>query len=177
MPICVRVTFFSLGLVFCSLLSSLAAHIPSDKKVFTISSPAFGDQGAIPARYTCQGKNLSPPLVFSNIPPETESLALIVEDPDAAKGVFAHWIVWDLPPQQTEIQEGADLPMVGKNDAETLGYYGPCPPDEKIHRYFFKLYALDTFLDLKRGASLEELRHAIQGHVIDKVELVGFYRR
>jgi Raf kinase inhibitor-like YbhB/YbcL family protein len=143
-----------------------------------IKSSAFEHQGSIPAKYTCEGDDISPPLTFSGIPAEAESLVLILDDPDAPMGTFDHWLVWNLPPKQHHLSEGAkNLPVLGRNDFEELRYRGPCPPPGKPHRYFFKLYALDIQLDLPEGSSKDEVEEAMKGHILDKAELIGIYQR
>jgi hypothetical protein len=142
-----------------------------------IQSPAFADNQKIPSKYTCEGKNISPPLEFSDLPPSTKSIALIVEDPDAPSGTFDHWIVWNLPPSTTHLSEGAAVPFQGRNHYGKAQYNGPCPPPGKPHRYFFKAYALDTLLNLSQGIAKADLEEAMKGHIITKSELVGLYAR
>jgi Raf kinase inhibitor-like YbhB/YbcL family protein len=142
-----------------------------------IESSAFQNQQPIPRKYTCEGTDVSPPLTFSGIPAGTQSLALIVDDPDAPMGTFDHWIVWDIPANSTALAEGARVPKQGTNHFREKRYRGPCPPPGKPHRYFFKLYALDTMLDLEEGASKEELEASIKGHILGKAELIGTYQR
>ena len=151
-----------LGISFC--LSSFSIN---DKKALKIESPAFKSGKDIPIEYTCDGNDLSPPLRFLNIPENTESLALIVDDPDAPMGTWVHWVIWNLPASLTGISEGENLFFGrGENDFKTLLYGGPCPPSG-THRYFFKLYALDTELELEDGATKEELQQAMKGHIIE----------
>src|SRR5262245_41450782 len=123
------------------------------KKVaeLTISSPAFEPKGNIPAKYTCDGEKLSPPVHISGIPPGTLSLAIISEDPDAPKGVFDHWIVWNIDPDP-EINEGTNAGLSGLNGAGKTGYHPPCPPQGR-HRYYFYIFALDTLISLEAGAT------------------------
>lgn len=148
-----------------------------------LSSPILGDGDAIPARYTCDADNVSPPLVWQDVPENAESLALIVDDPDAPAKVWVHWVLYDIPPDVTWLPEGVPqeqrLPngaVHGTNDFETLGYGGPCPPGG-THRYRFTLYALDAKLNLPPGATKYELLQAMESHVLDQQELVGRYRR
>ena len=114
-----------------------------------ISSPAFENEGIIPSKYTCDGEDINPPLEVDNIPEGTKTLAIIVEDPDAPKGTFDHWIIWNIPPERL-IEEDRVPGMRGKNSAGKTGYYGPCPPSG-YHRYYFKVFALDNSLDLEPG--------------------------
>ncbi len=145
---------------------------------FALESTAFQHAQAIPRRHTCDGEDLSPPLRWTNVPEETRSLALVVDDPDAPDGVFTHWIGWGLDPAADGLGEGEAAPSEGRNDFGTSGYRGPCPPPgHGSHRYHFSLYALDTGLELASGAAKEELAQAIEGHVLTTAELVGTYER
>jgi len=153
----------------------------------SILSPAFGDHAPIPELYTCDGENFAPPLGWSGAPPHTASLALIVDDPDAPdpaapKRTYVHWVLYDIPAAVTEIEEGAggallpDGAREGRNDAGGVGYTGPCPPIGR-HRYFFKLFALDTVLGDLGASTKADLERAIDGHVLERAELVGTYAR
>ncbi len=145
----------------------------------TLTSSAFGHNASIPNKYTCEGQDLSPPLDISGVPQNTQSLALIVDDPDAPVGTWDHWIVWNINPETARIEEG-QMPqgaLEGMNDFKKNPYGGPCPPPGKPHRYFFKLYALDTTLNLPTGSTKEEIEKTIEGHILDKAELVGIYER
>lgn len=147
-----------------------------------LESSAFSANGLIPSEYTCDGKNISPPLAWTEVPTATKSLALIVDDPDAPRGTFVHWVVYNLPAtltglpahvtQQTNLSSG----LQGKNDFSSLGYGGPCPPSG-THRYFFKLYALDQTLALPAGASKPQVLAAAEGHILASAELMGRYQR
>lgn len=141
-----------------------------------ISSSAFENNGLIPAKYTCNGEDINPPLFFADIPDGTESLALIAEDPDAPAGTWVHWLLWNIPPETGEIGENSvpEGALSGVNDFVKNSYGGPCPPSG-THRYFFKLYALDKKLSLPEGARKEELEKAMEGSVLDSAELVGLY--
>ncbi|TMG98367.1 MAG: YbhB/YbcL family Raf kinase inhibitor-like protein [Betaproteobacteria bacterium] len=153
----------------------------------TITSPVFRHEGAIPARYTCEGDDVSPPLAVGGIPSAAKSLALIVDDPDAPdpaapKRVWVHWVMYNLPPTTKELPEGvrADaLPAgtrVGKNDWGNAEYGGPCPPIGR-HRYFHKLYALDTVLAELNQPNKAALEKAMQGHIIGEATLMGTYQK
>ncbi|MGM3308344.1 YbhB/YbcL family Raf kinase inhibitor-like protein [Anabaena sp. WFMT] len=148
-----------------------------------LKSSTFTDNGLIPAQYTCDGVNISPPLSWDEIPLETQSLVLIVDDPDAPGEKFVHWVVYDIPPTVRELT--AQIPATknlinggtqGKNDFGNLGYGGPCPPSG-THRYFFQLYAVDKKLSLAAGASESQIITAIDGHVLEKSEFIGRYKR
>ncbi len=155
-----------------------SAPIETTHAMLKISSSAFVEKALIPKKYTCDGEDMSPPLSISNLPQETKSLALIVDDPDAPAGTWTHWILWNIDPGTTSIEEGVVPPGVelGTNDFERVEYGGPCPPSG-THRYFFKVYALDTELTLSRGASKEQLIEAMDGHTLGQAELMGVYSR
>ena len=149
-----------------------------------LASPAFADGQPIPPQYTGQGKDLSPPLKWSGVPAEARSLALIADDPDAPVGTWVHWVLYDLPPATTALAEDIAktqyLPggaKQGLNDFRRLGYGGPMPQPGKPHRYFFKLYALDTLLSLPPGVTKKELLRAMEGHVLAEGQLLGTYQR
>ena len=143
-----------------------------------IESEAFGHNGKIPAKYTCDGENVSPPFAFSGVPKNAESLVLIVDDPDAPNGLWVHWTLWNISPKTASIGEG-ESPKEATEGTTSFGathYGGPCPPDGE-HRYFFKLYALDILLELPRETKKDGLEEMILGHVLDKAELTGYYTR
>jgi Raf kinase inhibitor-like YbhB/YbcL family protein len=142
-----------------------------------IESPDFQDHQMIPKRYTCEGENLSPPLEFRNIPQGTLSFVLIVDDPDAPHGIYNHWITWNLSAQELKLSAGVDVPKQGINSFGIRGYRGPCPPEGKPHRYFFKLYALDIVLDLPENTTKNALEAAMKGHVLETAQLIGLYKR
>lgn len=149
----------------------------------SVSSQAFREGEKIPAKYSCDGQNISPPLIWDEPPAETRSFALIVDDPDAPGGTFTHWILFNLPATNRELPEAIptqdQLPngaLQGKNDFGKVGYGGPCPPAGHPHRYQFTLYALDRVLDLTAGASREQLTAAMQGHIIARGRLTGTYQ-
>ncbi len=145
---------------------------------FALESSAFEHAQAIPNRFTCDGEDLSPPLRWVNVPDKATSLALLVDDPDAPNGVFAHWIAWGLDPGAGGLAEGKAAPNEGQNDFGTVGYRGPCPPPgHGRHRYVFRLYALERDLVLGAGAGKAELEEAVEGNVVTTAELVGTYER
>lgn len=147
-----------------------------------LTSSAFKQYENLPSKYTCDGAGISPPLTFSNVPKEAKSLVLIMEDPDVPKhiradGMWDHWIIFNIPPETQTIPEGQPPEGIpGKGTADTLTYYGACPPDRE-HRYFFKLYAVDTLLDLAIGARKTDVLNAMAGHILATAELVGVYER
>jgi Raf kinase inhibitor-like YbhB/YbcL family protein len=145
---------------------------------FALESTAFGHAQRIPKQYTCDGDDLSPPLRWADAPEEAESLALVVDDPDAPSGVFTHWVAWGLDPGTGGLGEGEAAPSEGRNDFGVVGYRGPCPPPgHGRHRYVFRLYALDRDLQLESGAGKADLEQAIEGRVLTTAELVGTYER
>jgi len=147
----------------------------SAKATLSISSPAFKQEAYIPRKYTCEGKDINPPINIEGTPEDTVSLALIVDDPDAPGGTFDHWIAWNIHPADV-IDEDSLPGITGKNSRGEYKYMGPCPPSG-THRYFFKVYALDTLLDLDTDASKEMVEQAIQNHVIAYGELMGLYKK
>jgi len=142
----------------------------------TIGSTVFSNKGYIPTNYTCEGENINPSITVENIPSGTKSLALIVDDPDGTDGVFDHWIIWNIHPMEMIIENTAPG-TEGKNSFGKTSYQGPCPPEGKDHRYFFKVYALDTLLDLKKGFDKKSLEKAMQDHILAKGEIIGMYKR
>jgi Raf kinase inhibitor-like YbhB/YbcL family protein len=143
-----------------------------------ISSPVFEDSGSIPAKYTCDGANVNPPLVIDNVPAGAKALALIVDDPDAPVGMWVHWVMWNIEPKTGAIGEDS-VPagaQQGKNDWRRNDYGGPCPPSG-THRYFFKLYALDAELNLPATTTKTELEKAMAGHVLGQAQIIGLYKR
>jgi len=150
---------------------------------FELTSTAFAAGESIPIQYTCDGEDTSPPLQWSDPPQGTQSLSLIADDPDAPVGTWVHWVLYDLPAGTRSLPEAvppdADLPDGGQHGQSSwrrLGYGGPCPPSG-THRYFFKLYALDTTLDLAAGANKKQVLQAMEGHILAQAELMGTYAR
>lgn len=144
-------------------------------KELKIKSSAFEHNGLIPKKYTCDGEDVNPPLSIEGIPEGTQSLALIVDDPDAPMGTWDHWIVWNITPTK-DLEENSIPGVEGMNDFRKHSYGGPCPPGG-THRYFFKVYALDTKLNLSANSKKKDLEKAMQGHIVAKGELVGRYSR
>lgn len=149
---------------------------------FTLKS-VFANNSTIPRKYTCDGDDLSPPLSWEGQPEGTVSYVLIVDDPDAPAGVFTHWVLYNVPGNLTSLPEGIPrgketaYGYQGRNDFGDYGYGGPCPPKGRPHRYFFKLYALNTTLDLPPGARKSDVERAMKNHVIGETQLVGLYGR
>jgi Raf kinase inhibitor-like YbhB/YbcL family protein len=144
-------------------------------KELTVSCPAFENNTLIPPKYTCDGDDVNPPLTVEGIPEGTKSMVLIVEDPDAPAGLWVHWLVWNIAPTST-IKENSVPGTEGINTYRRHAYGGPCPPFG-THRYFFKVYALNTTLNLSSGSDKEDVERAMQGHILAEGELVGLYRR
>ena len=149
-----------------------------------LSSPSFKNGADIDKRFTCDGADVSPQLVWSDAPADAKTFALLVDDPDAPVGNWNHWTIWNVPASAHGLSEGtpkeARLPdgsQQGLNDFHKPGYNGPCPPQGKPHRYYFKLFALDTKLELKPTATKKELEAAIKGHILAQAEWMGRYRR
>jgi Raf kinase inhibitor-like YbhB/YbcL family protein len=171
-------------LLFCAA----ACHSSSEKggKAMAIdfSSRSFSSGGNIPQKFTCDGEDVSPELQWGEPPAGTKSFALIADDPDAPVGTWVHWVLFNLPaatrslpegvPKQDTLQNGG---VHGRNDFRRIGYGGPCPPPGRPHRYFFKLYALDTTLNLKAGATKADVERAMKGHILAQGEWMGRYGR
>ena len=146
-----------------------------DYKLLEISSPAFNDGEMIPSKYSCEGVNVNPPLQIKDIPEDAKCLALIVDDPDALRGTWVHWLVWNIP--VTHLIKERHVPgKEGLNDFQQHRYSGPCPPSG-VHRYFFKVYALDALLDLPADARKHTLEKVMSDHIIGFGELIGLYKR
>lgn len=146
-----------------------------------LASSAFKEGSMIPRVYTCGGDNISPPLTWDKLPVGAESVALIVDDPDATIGPWVHWVLYDLPPDANQIEENVPTEALlpngakqGSNSVHRFGYFGPCPP-RGAHRYYFRLYALDTRLDMEPGASRSDLIRAMHGHILGDGKLMGRY--
>ncbi|MBN1391340.1 MAG: YbhB/YbcL family Raf kinase inhibitor-like protein [Sedimentisphaerales bacterium] len=154
-----------------------------EKMEIKVTSSAFAEGGLIPAKYTCDGSDISPPLQWEGVPEGTKSIALISDDPDAPMGTWVHWVLFNLLADSNELEE--DIPSdktlpngakQGTTDFKRIGYGGPCPPSG-THRYFFKIYALDTKLDLAASAKKSDLLKAMEGHILGQGQLIGKYKR
>jgi len=143
-----------------------------------IESPVFKNNKLIPSKYTCDGENVNPPLLIGDVPENAKSLVLIVDDPDASRGAFVHWTVWNIDPHIKEIKENScpQKAVEGRTDFGRPGYGGPCPPSG-THRYFFKLFALNTTLDIDTSTEAADLEREIEDNILAKTQLVGLYRR
>jgi Raf kinase inhibitor-like YbhB/YbcL family protein len=173
-------------LLFCSCKKDGRVGSPpvgGKKMEIKVTSSAFKEGGLIPPRYTCDGVDVSPPLQWESVPEGTKSVALISDDPDAPVGTWVHWVLFDVPPETRQLAENipADKTLPsgarqGTNDFRKIGYGGPCPPGG-THRYFFKIYALDTVIDLPPGATKQQLLKAMEGRILGQGQLMGKYKR
>ena len=166
-----------------TLVKGSAATGGKEKMSFTLTSSAFKHEGIIPKPYTCDGADMSPPLVWANVPEKVKSFALICDDPDAPVGNWVHWVIFNIPADTRELKEKTPtndtLPNGAKNGVNSWGrhgYGGPCPPGG-THHYFFKLYALDTMLEGKGKITRELLLNTMKGHIVAQCELMGRYSR
>jgi len=178
------------GAVVAGLLTGLVAaagHSRGGRMAFSITSPAFADQGSIPSVYTCEGRDIAPQLAWTGAPAGTKAFALIVDDPDAPdpkapKMTWVHWVLYDIPAAARGLPEGATAAQLpngareGKNDWKRTGYGGPCPPTGR-HRYFFKLYALGAMLGDLHSPSKADLEKAMKPHILGTAQLVGTYEK
>jgi Raf kinase inhibitor-like YbhB/YbcL family protein len=163
-------------IIFFIFVSLLLVKITEGGEAMKITSPEFGHNQLIPKKFTCQGEDINPALVIEGVPGDAKSLALIVDDPDAPMGTWVHWLIFDIPVTTTRIEENSVPGKLGRNDFRRENYGGPCPPSG-THRYFFKIYALDTLLNLEEGIKKSALEKAMQGHILDKAELIGLYKK
>jgi Raf kinase inhibitor-like YbhB/YbcL family protein len=173
-------------LLGCFLVIGACSTRPTEKETapatLDLTSTDFAAGATIPKPFTCDGGDLSPALAWNAPPTATQSFALIADDPDAPVGTWVHWVIFDMPatlrslPQNfPKDEQSADGTRQGKNDFDKIGYGGPCPPPGKVHRYFFKLYALDTKLNLSSGSTKKDLERAMQGHILARGEYMGRY--
>jgi Raf kinase inhibitor-like YbhB/YbcL family protein len=178
-------TWFFLSVLFgliisgCGAESSEPLETEEETMTFDLTSPAFAPGEPIPTKYTCDDQDISPPLKWSDPPGGTQSFALIMDDPDAPVGIWVHWVLFNLSPDTRDLPEQAASPagaQDGQNSWKRTGYGGPCPPSG-AHRYFFKLYALDTTLNLPAGATKAQVLKAMEGHILAQAEVMGVYSR
>jgi len=180
-----RFSFALIAVLGSSLLLKGMIMQPLDpSKQMQVTSSAFSNMQPIPRDYTCDGRNISPPLSWKGAPAATKSFALIIDDPDAPGGSWTHWVVFDLPADTSDLAEdaakvqfGSAKAKEGVNDFKHVGYGGPCPPTGKRHRYMFKLYALDSMLGLKPGVSKKDVEGAMAKHILGQGQLIGTYQR
>lgn len=175
--------WLAVGLLTACTTSTTGTAEEDIPMTLELTSPAFSEGQPIPRQYSCDGADISPPLAWRNVPDDAASLALIMDDPDAPRGDWVHWVIYNLPPALSSLP--ADVPrqatldnggVQGANSWNRSGYGGPCPP-RGVHRYFFKLYALDTLLDLGPGATKAQLLQAMQGRILAEGRLMGTYQR
>ena len=168
-----------IGLILSFIFSTFLfiSYTTAKESVMQLTSTAFEPEGRIPDQYTCKGENKSPDLSWNNTPKGTRSLALIVDDPDAPGGTFTHWVAFNIPANQNFLAENNAIGFPqGRTSFGTLGYNGPCPPQgHGSHRYYFKLYALDTIFPAHPDIDKEQLLKAMEGHILDHTELMGTY--
>jgi len=168
-------------------LAVISGCIAGEKEVsmekISVSAEAFKEGNLIPEEYTCDGDDISPLLSWKGVPANAKSIALIMDDPDAPMGTFVHWVLFNIPANTQKLQKGipedktlADGSRQGTNDFRSIGYGGPCPPGG-THRYYFKIYALDTMLNLPAGATKADVEKAMKGHILAQGELMGRYKR
>lgn len=160
------------------IVSAIGCSKQQEVKNMSISirSPAFKENEMIPQKYTCDGENINPPLIIEDVPDNARSIALIMDDPDAPMGTFVHWVVYNIPASSQTIGEDHAPGLQGVNNKGEKAYTGPCPPSG-THRYFFKVYALDTELELDEDADKGDLKKSMEGHILAKDQLVGLYKR
>ena len=162
----------------CKELEATPALVGEADMTIQITSSAFSEGSVIPRLYTCDDKNVSPPLAWTDVPTTTVSLAIIMDDPDAPSGTWVHWVLYNLPPDLSDLDEATSSTGTdGKNDFNRMGYGGPCPPRGSAHRYYIKLYALDVRLDLKAGATKSQVENLMRGHILAQGQLMGKYGR
>lgn len=181
--ICVLLIVFIIICFFHDKRDASGERRGGGKMAFPVTSTAFEQGGMIPRQYTCDGRNVSPPLAWTGVPDGSKSLALICDDPDAPMGTWVHWVLFNLPSQSKALAENIPPQKIlesgakhGVNDFRRLGYGGPCPP-RGTHRYYFRLYALDKELDLHAGITKAELIKAMAGHILAEGQLMGKYKR
>jgi Raf kinase inhibitor-like YbhB/YbcL family protein len=180
----ISIVFAAMIFVFvgCQSNPSTAAEGKNQMSI-RLTSQAFEENSLIPKKYSCDGENISPPISWSGIPGEAKSLALIVDDPDAPSGSFVHWVIYNIDPAKEGLPEAVTLSTPqglgaqGKNSTGKSGYSGPCPPKGSSHHYFFRLYALDTMLDIGAGPSRASVENAMKNHILATGQLVGIYSR
>ncbi len=172
-----RLVLIPLMILFLLFALSLSKEA-STMDALQITSSAFQNNGMIPRQYTCDGRDINPALMIAGVPQGARSLALICDDPDAPVGIWVHWVIWNIDPNVKEIKENS-VPqgaMQGMNDFRKHSYGGPCPPGG-THRYFFKVYALDTMLSISPDANKADLEKAMKGHILAQGQLIGLYKR
>lgn len=181
-----KISWVLTGLIFIlffQINKPIYSQSKGGSKVMEIKSSAFKNSEMIPAKYTFDGLNVSPPLSWDIVPKGAKSIALICDDPDAPAGTWVHWVIFNLPPNLSELPENIPSQKIlpngakqGTNDFGEIGYGGPAPPSG-THRYYFKIYALDIMLNLKEGSNKQQLLKAMEGHILSKGELIGKYKR
>jgi Raf kinase inhibitor-like YbhB/YbcL family protein len=159
------------------LISPLPLWADQGPNGFQLTSAAFEDNARIPPKYTCDGKDVNPSLALKNVPAQAKSLVLTVTDPDASEGIWTHWVIYNIPPNTGEIIENTNPGIEGLSDFGKYTYGGPCPPDDRLHHYIFRVYALNAILNINEGPSISEVEKAAQEHIIAKTQLIGTYQK
>ena len=162
--------------LFFLFLSGILLITAQGDEEMRVTSPEFQHNAPIPRKFTCQSEDINPALLIEGLPEGTKSLALIVDDPDAPMGTWVHWLVYDISPDVKRIEENSIPGKQGMNNSGRKNYAGPCPPSG-THRYFFKVYSLDTMLNPEEGITKKQLEEKMQGHILDKAELIGLYKK
>jgi len=180
----VALSLMLLGMLAAGCASQDPTLPEENEMALSLSSPVFQESEKIPSKYTCDGQDISPPLMWGEPPSGTQAFALIMDDPDAPGGVFTHWVIFNLPVDSRELPEAVphnnqldNKALQGMTDFGRVGYSGPCPPTGPAHHYLFSLYALDQPLDLNAGASKKQVLDAMQGHILAQGQLTGIYQR
>jgi Raf kinase inhibitor-like YbhB/YbcL family protein len=175
---------FIISLVILTQSISLPSSFAKKKKKITLTSTAFINNGILPEKYTCEGDNVSPPLRWEGVPEKAKSIAITLDDPDAPKTRFTHWVIFNIPPEISELAENIpddptleDGTVQGNNDFGLIGYDGPCPPSGSPHRYTFQIFALKKELNLKPGATKKQVLRKLRKKILARGKLIGVYER
>ena len=173
-----RLGISCLSLLFLLTVSSAFSQQKTQPGGFRVSSPVFENNGTIPKKYGCEGENVNPSLKIERVPSGAKSIALVFDDIDAPRGTYVHWILWNIDPGTREIKENSipEGAIQGVNGFKKRNYGGPCPPT-RPHRYVFKIYVLDTLLNLHPNSAKPDLEKAMEGHVLGQAQLKGTYKR
>ena len=170
----ILIFLFSFFIIGCAKQEIVQEQIQAS--AMKVTSPDFSQGSAIPKEFTCDGADISPELDIENLPEDTKSIAIIIDDPDAASGTFTHWIVWNIP-SANKIEKNSSQGISGTNSFKKTGYQGPCPPAGKAHRYIFKIHALDSELNLDASAEKDDLINAMKSHILAQSEIMAEYQR
>jgi len=163
-------------LVLVCMVAPVSADTVSDGPILQITSPAFQDKEKIPDMFTCHGSNINPEFNIANIPPKTASLAFVMDDPDAPEGTWVHWVMYDIPPKTEKIAQNSRVGIEGLTDFGIFRYRGPCPDNKRVHRYSFRVYALNDRFELNEGFIKVDLERRMKGKILAQAELIGTYK-